>query len=153
VRAATAVGIAGVGCAIIACASSAKSSMTGTAPVAPQMVTSDDPKAQIEGYLKKIADAEHDQLNAPATTMAVSACGGLCDPMATKQVKDDATCRPAKTDTCTQMCSLSDSICDNKDRICELATTKLPGDAWAAGKCSDATKSCTDAHARCCDCK
>jgi hypothetical protein len=144
-------------CAVLAgCAAGSKSANSGTSPPPqPQMVTvlPEDPKAQIDYYAKQIATAEHDQLNAPASTMAVEACGGLCDPMATATVKNDPACHPATTQTCTQVCGLSDSICGNKDHICDLATNKLPGDAWAATKCSDATKSCEGAHARCCDCK
>jgi hypothetical protein len=39
-------------------------------------------------------------------------------------------CRPAETLSCTSSCTLSDSICDNAEKICELAQ-QLPGDAGA----------------------
>jgi hypothetical protein len=64
----------------------------------------------------------------------------------------DAACHPAATQTCTDSCKLSDSICDDAKKICDLAD-QLPGDGWAAGKCASGNASCTDAHAHCCDCR
>jgi uncharacterized protein with beta-barrel porin domain len=60
-------------------------------------------------------------------------------------------CARAQSDTCTQTCTLSDSICDNSKKICELAD-QLAGDAWAAQKCADGKATCTAATQRCCEC-
>jgi hypothetical protein len=60
-------------------------------------------------------------------------------------------CARAQSDTCTQTCTLSDSICDNSKKICELAD-QLAGDAWAAQKCADGKATCAAATRRCCEC-
>ena len=64
---------------------------------------------------------------------------------------EDPTCKPAASGTCTEMCTLSDSICDSAGKICNIAT-ELPGDAWAAEKCSNGNASCEAAHKKCCGC-
>jgi hypothetical protein len=61
-----------------------------------------------------------------------------------------ATCHPA-SDTCTQSCTLSGSICDNAKKICDIAS-ELPGDAWASNKCVEGNQTCSAAKKRCCDC-
>ncbi|HUS27087.1 MAG TPA: hypothetical protein VMZ53_01210 [Kofleriaceae bacterium] len=64
--------------------------------------------------------------------------------------KTDPTCKPAPSETCNTSCTLSGSICTNKDRICELA--KDLGDADSIGKCNKATKTCKTAADKCCSC-
>ena len=64
----------------------------------------------------------------------------------------DNTCRPAASETCTSSCKLSDSICKNADRICDLAKDLAP-DEDAAAKCVKADKTCKTAHDKCCDCQ
>ncbi len=73
-------------------------------------------------------------------------------PMAEAPKSTDAACHPAPTDTCSDSCKLSDSICDDAKKICDLAAT-LPGDTWAAGKCDSGKTSCSDAHDKCCACR
>jgi hypothetical protein len=74
-------------------------------------------------------------------------------PMATpaNPVAAAASCPRPEGDRCSQTCTLSDSICGNAKRICELAD-QLVGDTWASGKCDDAKQVCGDATKRCCDC-
>ncbi len=60
-------------------------------------------------------------------------------------------CTRSAASTCAQSCTLSDSICDNAKKICDLAK-QLPGDAWADQKCSDGTATCDQAKAACCAC-
>ena len=62
------------------------------------------------------------------------------------------TCQPAKTQTCTDTCSLTDSICKNAGRICKLATDLGGNDAYANDKCNSGTASCEAAKQRCCSC-
>lgn len=62
----------------------------------------------------------------------------------------DATCKPAPSDTCNTSCTLSGSICKNKDRICELAKDLADDDS--IGKCNKATKTCKTAADKCCNC-
>jgi hypothetical protein len=55
------------------------------------------------------------------------------------------------TETCQDVCDLSDAICDNAERICRIATDLKP-DPWADEKCDSAKASCKDAKERCCAC-
>ncbi|MCG8425314.1 MAG: hypothetical protein MJE77_46130 [Proteobacteria bacterium] len=52
---------------------------------------------------------------------------------------------------CSDVCTVTRSICTNADSICRLARD-LPGDNWAEGKCTDAKNACTEAIAACCTC-
>lgn len=80
-------------------------------------------------------------------------CAPTCEiqPMAVKPPSQDAACTHGQGSTCTQACTLADTICGDAEKICDIAK-KLGNDAWAAGKCESAQTSCTDAHSRCCDC-
>jgi hypothetical protein len=73
-------------------------------------------------------------------------------PMGTTPALQDPKCKPAKTDTCTTSCTLSDSICDNANRICELAKS-MPGDNWALNKCAKANTTCEQSRTKCCGCQ
>jgi hypothetical protein len=74
-------------------------------------------------------------------------------PMATptNPVAAAASCPRPEGDRCSETCTLSDSICGNAKRICQLGD-QLAGDSWASGKCDDAKQVCADATKRCCDC-
>jgi hypothetical protein len=63
-----------------------------------------------------------------------------------------AACPAAPPEACHDVCTLSDDICDNAGKICELAKN-MPGDAWAEGKCASANQTCGQAHDRCCSCQ
>ena len=146
--------LAGAGCAaVIAC--SARQSMTSA--VAPQMAGSQPPQhAAIDDYDRKLT-AARDQLGLPAPAAPVAPLAGspaspVVDMAVGPTSANDPTCHPAKTDTCSDTCTLADSICDSAAHICELAK-QLPGDAWADGKCSSGEATCTAAHARCCGCQ
>jgi hypothetical protein len=73
-------------------------------------------------------------------------------PMSAAPKSTDTTCKPAKTDKCTQSCTFSDSICDNAKKICDIAAT-MDKDAWAADKCAKSTETCKTAHETCCSCQ
>ena len=62
------------------------------------------------------------------------------------------TCKPGKGDTCTQACTIKDSICKNASRICQLALDLGGSDAYANDKCSSGNASCEAAKQRCCGC-
>lgn len=108
-----------------------------------------DPRAEIERLSADIdARAGTLQLAPPPAGAALPDA----QPMSSTPLSTDATCKPAKTDRCTQACTLSDSICDNAKRICDLAQ-QLTADAWAADKCSRAKQTCATAHDNCCGCQ
>jgi hypothetical protein len=98
---------------------------------------------------------EHDEIDtAWAAIESERASGGLTAPFegyAVTPIADLKVCTHAASDKCTNTCTVSDSICDNAKKICDLAA-KVPADAWAAGKCDDGTKSCDQAHDNCCAC-
>jgi hypothetical protein len=73
-------------------------------------------------------------------------------PMGTQTAAQDPKCRPAQNDTCKTSCTLSDSICGNANRICELAKS-LPGDNWALNKCAKANTTCEQSRTKCCGCQ
>jgi hypothetical protein len=56
-----------------------------------------------------------------------------------------------RTDTCADVCSIKDNICDNAEEICRIADD-LNGDRWAKEKCANAKASCEEARERCCSC-
>lgn len=54
--------------------------------------------------------------------------------------------------TCSDVCNLSDAICDNAETICTLADELGKGDDYAQEKCASAKASCREGKQRCCDC-
>lgn len=133
--------------AIAACASGMRSAREpGTA--GPVMATGRDPDhAEIERLANEIA--------AQRTTggFTTPLAPPLAQPMTTPlPISTDPTCHHGSGDTCTSACTIADSICANAGKICELAG-KLPGDRWAADKCSDGQASCVEAAAKCCGCR
>jgi hypothetical protein len=73
-------------------------------------------------------------------------------PMGALPAQQDPKCKPAKNDTCTTSCTLSDSICGNANKICELAKS-MPGDNWALNKCAKANTTCEQSRTKCCGCQ
>jgi hypothetical protein len=56
-----------------------------------------------------------------------------------------------QTNTCRDVCNISEAICDNAESICRIAG-QLAGDSWAQEKCENAKASCKEATERCCKC-
>jgi hypothetical protein len=110
----------------------------------------DDPRAEIEELWQRV-ETERGRLGLTAAP-AHQGAAPEATPMTTVPRSSDPSCQPAKTERCTSSCTLSDSICSNAQRICELAT-QLPADDWARGKCVQATRTCESAHASCCGCR
>lgn len=54
--------------------------------------------------------------------------------------------------SCGDVCSLADAICDNAEQICILADELGKDDKWAQDKCDSAKASCRDAKKLCCKC-
>lgn len=131
-------------CLIAGCSSAARPMATTAPAMAP---TSRDPHAEIERLSAQI-DQQRSQMALPAP-MAASAVEPMSVPITSHT---DNQCHPAQTQTCTDSCSISDSICDNAKKICDLAND-LAGDTWAADKCSSATQTCKSSHEKCCACQ
>jgi hypothetical protein len=133
----------------VACMSSPKATMAPQArPVSasqPPLIPS-DPKAQIQYYADEI-EKQRQQLGMPEAVLPMSS-----QPIAaTPRSNDDAQCHAAKTESCNSVCTLSDSICDNAEKICKISD-ELGDDEWASDKCKSARVTCSDAHKRCCEC-
>jgi hypothetical protein len=64
----------------------------------------------------------------------------------------DLECHHGASEACTDSCTLADSICEDAQKICNLAK-QLPGDEYAADKCTSGEASCRAAKDRCCACQ
>lgn len=114
-------------------------------------LASDDPHTEIEELDRDIsAKVARAQILPPVVTCSGAACAAaVSEPFTTPAV--DPACRPIPSDRCSPMCTLSASICHDRERICNLAQ-HLPYDEWAANKCTRARASCQAAHDECCSC-
>lgn len=114
----------------------------------------EEPRAQIEALDREIAS---DMARANVAPPAIAPCRGpacaaaMSAPFATPTTID-SVCRTAQSQRCTDVCTLSTSICNNQQKICDLAK-QLPGDDWAANKCESARASCKASNESCCTCQ
>ena len=124
--------------ALVACGAAAmRSSPAPALPTAQTMPGGDgSPHQQIDDLEREIG-TERNKLPAPTAEQASAGANPAC-------VRNASA-------VCTQTCQLSDSICANSEKICDIAN-KLPGDEWAATKCKDNRATCTTATTQCCEC-
>jgi hypothetical protein len=113
--------------AIAACAAARKAPAPPTAAPS-QTMPAESPHDEIVRLSNEIAAQQSSAVPVPATPMSAGS-----------------------SETCKSVCDIQATICHNSDRICELADG-MPGDDWAAGKCTDAKQACSDATKRCTDC-
>jgi hypothetical protein len=151
---------------IVACAmGGAQKSMSpppptaAAAPAAPELPQPNTPEDDQIAELSRSIETDRTTLHLPPPTPGTGRTAAVpmssdikpsVAPVAPVEPTTQATCHPA-SDTCTQSCTLSDSICGNAKRICEIAN-ELPGDAWASNKCVEGNETCAAAKKRCCDC-
>ena len=121
-----------------------KPEQTGAKPL-----PSEDPRTQIDQLEADIA-AARDTLGL-AEPSESELPGTQAVPLSKPPYLQDGTCKPAKNDTCTKSCTLSDSICGNADKICKLAVEI--NDDPARGKCVKANKTCELSRKKCCGCQ
>lgn len=76
---------------------------------------------------------------------------GMRVPGLLKDIRRCKAPREPSTETCQDICTLKDAICDNAQSICRIAG-ELDGDAWADEKCKSAKASCKEATEKCCEC-
>ncbi|MDB4959037.1 MAG: hypothetical protein JWO36_6606 [Myxococcales bacterium] len=114
-----------------------------------------DPKSEI-AQLDQVLEAERVKMGLPEPANVGRSCPDCplapAEPFSNPPSSQDPVCRPASNDACRDSCTLSDSICGNAQRICTLAQ-QLPGDAWAAEKCTSGKAVCEAAHDKCCHCQ
>jgi len=128
---------------VVACASSAMQAQSGAAPEPRQQTgaPAGSPHDQIEALSQQI-DQQRVELKLPAPSAMTPMAAGS---------NVTATCVRSPSAVCSQTCQLSDSICDNAKKICDIAK-QLPADDWAAKKCSEGNETCSAAKAQCCEC-
>ncbi|HEU4729106.1 MAG TPA: hypothetical protein VFT22_14475 [Kofleriaceae bacterium] len=117
-------------------------------PAPTQAAGAADPHAEIAALDRQIAD---EMARAHLAPPPLAGCSGAACAEAMSRPFALPACRPKGTDRCSDACTLATSICDNQQKICDLAG-KLAGDDWAAGKCESARASCQAAHDSCCSC-
>lgn len=143
---------------LAACAAGPAKSSTAPPAVAPDGAAAGaadgslapTPRSQIIELEQQIA-AARDQLGIaePSDDMLQ---GVPAQPLGALPATEDPKCRPAPTDTCKTSCTLSDSICNNADRICRIAQD-LGADTWAQNQCAKANQTCEASRAKCCGCQ
>lgn len=109
------------------------------------------PHAQIEQLDREITEART-KLGLPEVAPGASCTGPDCQMSTPMVATSDPNCHPGASDSCSNTCTLADSICGNATKICDLAK-QMQGDTWAADHCTSATTSCQTAHVRCCGCQ
>ena len=134
--------------AIVACAAK-PAQYSGTPEKQHATVMPDSKHDQILALEQKI-DADRGTLQL-AEPMETDYQGSPAEPLGAMPATQDPKCRPAKTETCTTSCTLSDSICNNADSICRLAVEI--NDDWARGRCAKANKTCDASRTKCCGCQ
>jgi hypothetical protein len=149
------VGIAAGLCAAIVIACSSAHQAGVARPLAPAIADGNpggDTHAQIEQLAAAVA-ADRDRMGLAAPVEPrIAGVAGVAEPMSTPLSSQDPSCHHGTGDRCTTSCTLSDSICTNAAKICELAH-QLAGDTWAADKCTSSQTTCEAAHAKCCACQ
>jgi len=137
--------------AVVACGAASRQSAappTAGGGVGNDGILPGDPHAQIE-QLDADIRANLDRLGvAKPTTYEV---GSATDPRPMTDIRRVCTPAGPPSETCGDVCNLGNHICDNADKICELAAELAP-DAWAQGKCEDGKRSCEAARTHCCEC-
>jgi hypothetical protein len=158
-------GAAAAATTIVACAmggakpSTAPPPTAVAAPATPELVQPNSPQDDQIAELSRDIETARGTMGLPAPTPGTAHTGAMpmtsdvkpsVAPVGPVEPTTQATCHPA-SDTCTQSCTLSGSICDNAKKICDIAN-ELPGDAWASNKCVEGNETCAAAKKRCCDC-
>lgn len=154
----------GMGCAVlVACAAGGAKQSRVSAPPTAGADASMMPQPNGSGEHAEIAQLDQaitDELTKRNLAVPADAtCGPACDmgaiAMDTKPVQQDPrmqSCKPGASETCSDSCTLSDSICKNADRICTIAHQLGDHDAYANDKCVRGSQSCQASKQRCCSC-
>jgi len=147
---------------VVACGAAQKSMTSPAAsgaepPSSPATPMPGDRRGEIDA-LDRAISAELAKLGLATSEPAACAATDACTPEPFAERYDmmprvqDATCKPAASDVCTQSCELSDSVCTNADKICDLAKQMGGADAYANEKCQRGNESCKRTRERCCGC-
>lgn len=89
---------------------------------------------------------------APPVAACVENCAQALSGAATTTSAEDPTCKPGASQTCSDSCSLKESICKNAGKICSIAADLGGNDKYANDVCNRGSASCEAAKKRCCSC-
>jgi hypothetical protein len=148
--------VLGTLCAIVIACSASHKEATMAPAVPPQQRSQEFPRPngpeadQIEQLSHEI-DTQREQMNLPEPAHTNSCANCARNPTEAMAAGQPSECHRSESDTCKQTCTLSDAICGNAKKICDLAN-QLAGDQWATKKCSDGIDTCNAAKQRCCTC-
>jgi hypothetical protein len=120
--------------------------------VGPPPPLDDDPSTKVDKlYADLLARGKALSLPAPTPTLD-NACEPDCA-LASPPDKPTRTagCTVGSGSACANACVQADAACDDAAQICAIAKD-LRTDAIAAGRCRQASATCTAAHAPCCSC-
>jgi hypothetical protein len=120
-------------------------------PAMPPAMPQETPRAEIDRLAAKI-DAQRAQMGLAEPPVLPQAATTNATPMGVTPSSHAADCHHGTSQTCVDSCTLSDDICSNAKRICDLAS-QLQGDGDAAAKCERGQQTCDAAHASCCACQ
>ncbi len=133
---------------IVACAS--QRSAQPMAPAAAQVLVASSPQHDEIARLSQQIAEQRSTLGLAAPPPHLMTPETPMTPM-TPMTGGNAGCVRSAASTCAQSCTLSDTICENAKKICDIAK-QLPGDTWAQDKCSEGAATCDQARAACCAC-
>lgn len=111
---------------------------------APQTMAMDPRKEEVQDLWMQIRDWR------VANGMSADP-GEPAPPSAVPKLRKCSVEREPTTEVCQDTCSLKDAICDNAERICDIAG-ELGNDPWANEKCKSGKASCQEATEKCCEC-
>jgi hypothetical protein len=113
----------------------------------------DDPSTKVDKlYADVVARRSALKLQAPPRSPDDS-CNPDCEVVQPPEKPTHTPeCSAGTGSTCIDACVQADATCDDAAKICAIAKD-LRTDAVAAGRCRDASATCTAARPVCCECK
>lgn len=147
-------GIAGIAlelacaAAIVACGASSMKAPASPAVASPAPVGERGELDALDAQIRADLDKLGLEPGAPVCT------GAACDAVALgRNIRTvAASCEPKPSETCTDVCTLKDAICENAGKICRIAGELSGADAYANERCTAGNASCEAAAKKCCDC-
>jgi hypothetical protein len=106
-----------------------------------------DSRDKITVLWNEIRDA---RVNAGMNPEPLASAASRVHSMSVKNLRDEAEHPEPKTQDCIDTCKIEDSICNNAQKICDLASEL--SDDWATEKCDSGKASCEEATKKCVAC-
>jgi hypothetical protein len=145
--------------AVVASACGAGATFQGEPPIEQAVPTASGPPPPLADDAHASVDQIYNDLVARQTALKLAKppardddCQPVCkiDEPAGPPTKD-AACTPAAGAACAATCTNADAACADAAKICAAAKQDASESALA-GRCHEASETCTAAHAPCCAC-